>query len=177
MPESLSILLVMVSHVLLAHIVGSFAADSSESELVSWLVFGCSFINAVMALVGDIKVHDCVCLFYFLFYCLNAAMALVGDIKMCVCVFVCVCVWQSQVACELALLPSLSPPSPRPSSSALGPLPTSLPPLPHRAFCVFRQDPRMEELIATLMTLNCKNESKLNPRHRARGLKSSLLLS
>jgi len=67
-PESLSILLVMVSHALLAHIVGSFAADSSESELVSWLVFGCSFINVVMALVGDIKVCVSVCLFYIYIY-------------------------------------------------------------------------------------------------------------
>ncbi len=46
-PASLSTLLVRVTHALLGHIVLSFErGEGKEGELVAWLVFGCSFINA-----------------------------------------------------------------------------------------------------------------------------------
>jgi len=85
--DSLSNLLITVTHTLLGHIVTSFenvtnslhestqdgaVSDSvgggdmaaaaatkpggGEAEMIGWLVFGCSFINSVMGLVGDIKV-------------------------------------------------------------------------------------------------------------------------
>ena len=45
-----------VTHALLGRIVESFersaASASNEAELISWLVFGCSFLNLVMGLVS-----------------------------------------------------------------------------------------------------------------------------